>query len=110
MRHLQFESMSRGTVHEVRPHKSTDHSLAGRCITLPWIIYLDDDPVEYRQVFKGVGGGGGMISDFKKNTENILRTNARERNDQARGSEATERREGVEGGGGDLSILGVRIT
>ena len=35
-----------------------------------------------------------MISDFKKITENILRTNARERSDQARGSEATERGEG----------------
>ena len=42
--------------------------------------------------------GGGMISDFKKNTENIFRTNARERSDQARGSEATERGEGVGGG------------
>ena len=41
----------------------------------------------------------GMISDFKKNTENILRTNTRERSDQARGSEATERGEGVGGGG-----------
>ena len=50
-----------------------------------------------RQVFKS-GGGGGLISDFKKNTENILRTNARERSDQARGSEATERGEGVGGG------------
>ena len=40
-------------------------------------------------------GGGGVISDFKKNTENILRTNARERSDQARGSEATDRGEGV---------------
>ena len=48
-----------------------------------------------RQVFKS----GGMISDFKKNTENILRANARERRDQARGSEATERGEG-EGGVG----------
>ena len=39
--------------------------------------------------------GGGVISDFKENTENVLRTNARERSDQARGSEATERGEGV---------------
>ena len=31
-----------------------------------------------------------MISDFK-NKKNILRTNARERSDLARGSEATER-------------------
>ena len=36
-----------------------------------------------------------MISDFKKNTENILRTNARERSDQARGSEAPEPGEGT---------------
>ena len=39
-----------------------------------------------------------MISDFTKNTENVLRNNARERSDQARRSEATERGEGVEGG------------
>ena len=44
-----------------------------------------------RQVFKS----GEMISDFKKNTENSLRTNAREWSDQARGGEATERGEGV---------------
>ena len=31
------------------------------------------------------GGGGGMISDFKKNTETILRTNVRDRSDRAGG-------------------------
>ena len=44
------------------------------------------------------GGGGMMISDFKNNTANILRANARERSDQGPGSEATERGEGVGGG------------
>ena len=43
-----------------------------------------------------------MISDLKKNTENSLRTNARERSDQARGSEATEREGG--GGGGEGGV------
>ena len=49
-----------------------------------------------RQVFKS----GGMIYDFKKNTEILMRKKARERSDQARGSEATERGEDVGGGGG----------
>ena len=46
----------------------------------------------------GGGGGGGMISDFKKNTENILRTNARERSD---------RRGGGGGVGGGVTVLGL---
>ena len=46
------------------------------------------------------GGGERMNCDFKKNTENILRTNAREWSDQARGSEATDRAGGGGGGGG----------
>ena len=52
-------------------------------------------------------GGGGMISDFKKNTDFFFLTNSRERSDQARGSEATERGEGTVGT--FFSIFGIRI-